>query len=381
MRIKKYVVHSMAEALQEIRQDLGENAVILETRRVRKKGIWGFFSRKRAIEVIAAQDRQVSSRINPFSTHEGKEMGQLPSSPPLSRPSPSLGDAEHIAKELGEMKQYLLQLTSQNDVHLPADLTPIDQLLQRQEISSTVRTEIMERLINRYEEKGDLDVEEMARQVLEEYLGELPFKADQLPRFVCFVGPTGVGKTTTVAKLAADLMLNQKKKVGLITSDTYRIAAVEQLKTYAQILDAPLEVVYSPSELKEVIGRLDHCEHILMDTAGRNYLEAYYIGELKQLLPVGEQVEIFLLISLTSKYHDVQEMLTNFKSIPVHRFILTKMDETSSRGLAVNLLHEYRLPLAYVTTGQDVPDDIVRPNPGWLADVLLGKEKQNERSG
>ena len=381
MRIKKYVVHSMAEALQEIRQDLGENAVILETRRVRKKGIWGFFSRKRAIEVIAAQDRPTSGRLNSLPSLKGKLPNQGESFSPSPPPSQTLGDTERIARELEEMKQYLIQLTSDTDARLPADLVPIDQLLKKQEISGNIRAEIIQRLLSCYDRDKETAVDRLARKVLEEYLKTLPFKSDQLPRFLCFVGPTGVGKTTTVAKLAAELMLNQKKKVGLITSDTYRIAAVEQLKTYAQILNAPLEVVYSPHELKEVIGRLEDCEHILMDTAGRNYLEAYYIGELKQLLPIGEQVEIFLLISLTSKYHDVQEMLANFKSIPVNRFILTKMDETSSRGMAVNLLHEYRIPLAYVTTGQDVPDDIVRPTASWLADVLLGKEKQDERSG
>jgi flagellar biosynthesis protein FlhF len=380
MRIKKYVVHSLPEALLEIKQDLGEDAVILETRKVRKKGVFGWLSRKEMIEVIAAQDRQLNGKpiltVQNGRSSSQKEQNHFKGFVAISQES----TPDRYSKELGEIKQLVLELTSANQHRWPDALLPIDQLLKQQEVLGTIRLEIMRHLLNRHQVEADVPIDHLARNILEDYLSDFPFRPDQLPRFICFVGPTGVGKTTTVAKLAADLLLNKKKKVGLITSDTYRIAAVDQLKTYAQILNVPLEVVYSSSELKEVLGRLESCDHILMDTAGRNYLESYYIGELKQMLPTDGQVETFLLISMTSKYDDAKQIMNNFLNIPVNRLILTKMDETRSRGIALNLLSEYKLPLAYVTNGQDVPDDIVRPNPGWLANVLMGREIRHERS-
>src|SRR5690606_1803337 len=131
-------------------------------------------------------------------------------------------------------------------------------------------------------------------------------------RVTCFIGPTGVGKTTTIAKLAASLLLKERKKVGFITTDTYRIAAVEQLKTYAGILGIPIEVVYTPADLELALERLNTCDVILMDTAGRNYLEKEFVNELEQLLGGAADIQTNLVISLTTKYTDVKSMLAGF---------------------------------------------------------------------
>ena len=385
MRIKKYVVHSLPEALQEIRQDLGHDAVILETRKVKKRGIWGWLSRKEMIEVLAAQDHQ-RKKVTPLASTHSARNGSLnmrhiqASASSLSKSTAPTDSVAWIGKELDELKQLMIDLAGSDETRFPPELHAIDQMLKQQGILNSIRVELMQKLVSSRKEASDLAIEQLAQHILYEYISRLPFKTEPLPRFICLVGPTGVGKTTTVAKLAADLILNKKKKIGLITSDTYRIAAVDQLKTYAQILNVPLEVVYSPKDLKEALNRLSHCDHILMDTAGRNYLEGFYLGELKQLLSAESQVETFLVISMTSKYDDAKAIVDKFLSIPANRLILTKLDETQSCGLAINLLSEYQLPLAYVTTGQDVPDDIVEPDPSWLASVLAGRENVYGRS-
>ena len=187
----------------------------------------------------------------------------------------------------------------------------------------------------------------------------------------CFVGPTGVGKTTTIAKLAGDILLNERKSVGLITSDTYRIAAVEQFRTYADILNIPFEVVQSPDDLEQALARLSSCDVILMDTAGRNYQQYSYITQLEQLLS-GQEISIHLVLSLTHRYSDMKSITDNFQSLGVMEVMMTKLDETTVRGPIFNLMEEYNLPVTVVTTGQNVPDDMVKTTPDFLLNLVMG---------
>ncbi|WP_068774642.1 flagellar biosynthesis protein FlhF [Paenibacillus sp. FJAT-26967] len=190
-------------------------------------------------------------------------------------------------------------------------------------------------------------------------------------RIVHIVGPTGVGKTTTIAKLAADQVLKQRRKVGLITSDTYRIAAIEQLRTYANILDIPVEVVFSPADLTKALHKLQDSDVIFMDTAGRNFRNEMYVSELSTLLRHQGPSETFLVLSLTSKYSDMKAITANFSKYKVDKVLFTKMDETHSYGAILNLLHDFPVKLSYVTDGQNVPDDIMIIDEAKIADAIL----------
>jgi flagellar biosynthesis protein FlhF len=210
--------------------------------------------------------------------------------------------------------------------------------------------------------------------VVVESLGNLaqtrPISADS--RIIGFVGPTGVGKTTTIAKLAALHVLEGKRKVGLLTTDTFRIAAVDQLRTYANILNIPLEVVYQDSELETALEALADRDLILVDTAGRNFSNPKHVRETHTLLDALGCDEAHLVLSFTSKPEDLEEIIQSFKDMPVTQVLLTKLDETRSYGGGLNLLLDFRRPLSYITMGQNVPDDIAVASTEKLLRLIAG---------
>lgn len=177
-------------------------------------------------------------------------------------------------------------------------------------------------------------------------------------QIMALIGPTGVGKTTTIAKLAANYNLFEGKKVGLITIDTYRIAAVEHLKTYGDIINLPVEVVYKPADLSQSFQNLHDCDLILIDTAGRSPHNQAMMDELKKFLSHSKIGLILLAISATTRYQDMISIAENFSQIAYTHLIFTKLDETDSFGSIVSLAWKIRRPISYLTTGQNVPDDI-----------------------
>jgi len=191
-------------------------------------------------------------------------------------------------------------------------------------------------------------------------------------RIVAVVGPTGVGKTTTVAKLAANYRLRERRRVGLITVDTYRIAAVEQLRTYAEIIDLPMEVVATPRELRAALDRLSGQELILVDTAGRSPRDEVKIQELKSLLGECRADEVHLVLSCVSGGQSLRRTAAQFAALGVTALLLTKLDEANGLGGLLPLLRHSRLPVSYVTDGQNVPDDIAVADGKTLARMMLG---------
>ena len=191
------------------------------------------------------------------------------------------------------------------------------------------------------------------------------------PKIVALIGPTGVGKTTTLAKIAAKFVLESSTKVALITADTYRISAVEQLKTYSDILGLPLEIVYNPEALQEAIKKHADKQLILIDTAGRSQYNEFQMKELCELLAVDPNIEKHLVMSSTTKNSDGMELVNNFSICEPSRVIFTKVDETSTHGIILNVLHKRKLALSYLTTGQSVPDDIEPASLERLTEILL----------
>ncbi len=186
-------------------------------------------------------------------------------------------------------------------------------------------------------------------------------------KFVVFIGPTGVGKTTTIAKIASCFQLEKKAKVALVTADTYRIAAVEQLRTYANILGIPLRVVYSAEEMEGIVEELKEFDLVFVDTAGRSHKNQEQKEDLKDLLQAipEDGKEIYLVLSAATKYRDLEKITEIYKEI-------AKFDETSGIGNIYNIRMLTQAPLSYATWGQNVPDDIGRIDVQDIAKQLLG---------
>ncbi|WP_442600929.1 flagellar biosynthesis protein FlhF [Paenibacillus sp. KN14-4R] len=418
MRVKRYVVDSMPDALQKIRSELGNDAVILNTKEIRLGGFLGFFSKKK-IEVVAAIDESVSKSnaaeqaaanafmamvpalkpkpiVPPVIIPDTKITDQQPIVPsPLSNPSSQEPERsvhpvetsrkraeDQLLMEMKMMKEMMQKLTLASQKGQQIDLPEIVKLYENRMIDQEISTEIIQTLLQNVIDESDstgTDLDEnFIRNSLKSQLKAIFQKQQQATlhpqtRVVHFVGPTGVGKTTTIAKLAAEQVLKDRRKVGFITSDTYRIAAIEQLKTYANILNVPLEVVFSSQDLNKAFHNLQDIDVIFMDTAGRNYRNEMYVSELHALLQSEGQSETYLVLSLTTKYRDMKVIVEHFSKFKLDKVLLTKMDETDSYGPIVNLVHDFGLTISYVTDGQNVPDDIILFNEDALIDLILGE--------
>lgn len=414
MMVRRYVVKDMPEAVVLIRRDLGKDAVILSTKRIRVKkwlGIW----RQKRIEVMAAasSDVPVRTSVSPFrdtiketaSTEARSLLHAHPTNtePNVSQSSTGMHDAIHpslkspgsghtitfdggeqtsnvgivrVLEDIAEMKKMLESaLVSQDGIWASMIQHLRNQGMSEHQIMTLIREREPSTL--QREEMLDFSTEVLTTDMQARILERLGHMKDAQPispesRIVAFVGPTGVGKTTTVAKLAALHVLAGKRKVGLVTTDTFRIAAVEQLRTYAGILNIPLEVVHQPSEMQVALERLVNCDLILIDTAGRNFALNNHLQEIQNFLQVVDVDETFLVLSLTSKPKDLDALAASFCRIPVDKFLFTKLDETSTYGAILDLLLTYEKPISYVTTGQNVPDDIEVASLEKLLDLIVG---------
>ncbi len=198
-------------------------------------------------------------------------------------------------------------------------------------------------------------------------------------KVIFFVGPTGVGKTTTIAKIASKFSVDEKKKIALITADTYRIAAAEQLRTYANILDVPFRVIYSKEELFSAIQDYQECDYVLVDTAGHSHKNAEQKDAMVSFiheLPEEKEKEVFLVLSATTKYRDLISITDAYSEITDYKLIFTKLDETTTFGNLLNVRLHTNAPLSYITCGQNVPDDIENFNPQKIVKALLGGKMQ-----
>jgi len=278
-----------------------------------------------------------------------------------------------LEDELAQMRKMLRQVMSQP--HKEDEAVTLQDALKAQEVNDQVMQDIIRKippaslLMPRESEE--------AHQALTDYLhsslktGDGIGLKDGRPKIVALIGTTGVGKTTTIAKIAARFVLERGISVALITADTYRISAVDQLKTYSDIIGLPLEIVYSAEELKPALRKHRGKQLILIDTAGRSQNNDYQMQELKDFLAVDSSIEKHLVLSATTKERDADRILDRFSGCKPDRLLFTKTDETDSLGLIVNLLYDRRIALSYLTNGQSVPDDIEPARAETLAKLLL----------
>ncbi|MEZ7171416.1 flagellar biosynthesis protein FlhF [Sporosarcina sp. OR05] len=363
MKMKKYTADTMVEAMKKVRSDFGDDAVILSSNVVKTTGFLGLFKRK-MVEVVAGFDEPPQSKIQKTTLFE-KEAAQI---------SPIESD---LKKEMHDMKKLLQEMKQATSfANFPDSLSPLLTTLEAQGLSKETIYHIGNLLFTTMkEDKKDLTTVEQkqkAAAVLAELFADLPFGGiDTTKKYINVLGPTGVGKTTTIAKIAARALLENKKKVGFITTDTYRIAAIEQLRTYANLLQAPVEIAYNREDFKVAIDKLKDVDLVFIDTAGRNYKETKYVEDVKQLIDFSLDMETFLVLSVTAKEDDMKAVVEKFTSFPIEKFIFTKVDETSSIGPMFNLMKQFQIGAAYFTDGQEVPEDLTEATVKLLIDRLL----------
>ena len=297
---------------------------------------------------------------------------EIPASPKSESVSAEIESPEKIRirqleEEILQMKKMLAEALGKNS----RAVMTLNEALKQQEVNEEIINEMADTSIDY--------LSSAAKWTLSSYFSEHMEFADGIrlnrrgSKIVALVGTTGVGKTTTLAKIAAKFVLEQGISAALITADTYRISAVEQLKTYSDILGLPLEIVYTPQELALAIDRHQDKELILIDTAGRSQYSAGQMLELQEFLKINPRIEKHLAISASIKLNDAKEIIKKFSAVEPEKIIITKIDETGNFGTVINLLRNENLPLSYMTIGQSVPDDIVTGNADTLADLLLKK--------
>lgn len=373
---------TLPEAIKLVRDDLGHDAVILNTKPIETKGILPFFKKKK-VEVIAALDEAPRSRIPmPAKVHPAvsKEEPDARVREQRMNEFPATNSQHNLYREIQELKELVHHFTQQaSDTKLnpfPEVFQPVIAKLSQQGVKIDYQKLADHVFSHYYQKNGQLSETEAQHVITDFLLGELqaiPLNRNRhSKKYFCLIGPTGVGKTTTLVKIAAYFALELHERIAFITIDTYRIGAVEQLKTYGKILNAPVYVCYEKSDFEAALNKLQDYDRIFIDTVGRNFLDTENVKSLTQWIDFRDQLETYFVLSLTMKEEDAREVYQQFDHFPFDGFIFTKMDETKTYGTLYNLPVAYQKGVAYITTGQEVPDDIVEADPSYIVQQIVG---------
>jgi flagellar biosynthesis protein FlhF len=400
----------MAECLAEVKRVMGPDAVILHTRTLTIKRLLGL-KRREIVEITAGRGlnggprgkrpqvmRGGASQNGGYGGDNGggtatmvappRQGGSVNVSvrdpmlpPPANHDSAAMSDLMDQMKNLRDMVKDMQQRDRLKDApDVPAELYDEYELLISNQVDRELSEEII-RTIHRTLRPDHLQQKQFVREKIAEQLERHLPTAGPIQRIkttgahvVALIGPTGVGKTTTIAKLAAKLKLDEKRKVGLITMDTYRIAAIDQLKKYADIIKTPLKVVGSPEDLRDAVAAMADCDFVLIDTAGRSPKDTLKLNELKTFLDAARPEEVHLVLSSTLSPQCAQLAIDRFGDVRIDKLIFTKLDEAPSIGTLIGVIQTVKKPLSYVTTGQDVPADIEVARGKRVAQLILGSE-------
>jgi flagellar biosynthesis protein FlhF len=387
MELITFRASSMQEALAMVRHELGPDAAVLHTREVQPPRLLRWLNRRRQIEVTASTQVNVPSRLkeddflpeemNPTGTSTRDARGMPPARPGSMFDSFSHDQLRDQLSDLHDLVADLHRNRTDRGEEMPAELFQVYTDLIDADVSDDLARELIERL-NHEASPGIVADPPRAKEILAGMIRSEIHVADPIQvrsghrHLVALVGPTGVGKTTTIAKMAANFRLREKRRVGLITVDTYRIAAVEQLRTYADIIDLPMRVVSTPREMRQAIQSFADLDLVLMDTAGRSPRDDVKIHELRSFLNEAGPDEVHLVLSSVSGANNLRRTAEEFSVVGTTRLILTKLDEATGLGNLLPLLRGCGLPLSYLTDGQNVPDDIAAASADRLARDILG---------
>lgn len=451
MIVKKFQAPTENEAMKKAKEELGANAVVLNIKFLKARGLFRIF-KKDQVEITAALEekefiKNVNTRKPEMKTVDPKKSNDNASLDLRADEDIDLNDPKRIEERLDALQKLMKESSANNqklrqdnrfdsknrksEIYRNPDIIYEDEeeevkkntkleakteakleakteaktleaeqtktspkenssndtflkLIHKKLVDSEVDEKYVDEILGEIalSMQKDSDIDSILSAVYQKIilkLGEAsPVKLNSKPKLAFFIGPTGVGKTTTIAKIASKFKLEKYAKVAFITSDTYRIAAVEQLNTYASIIDCPVDVVYGPEELRESLESFKNYDLVLVDTAGRSHKSEEQMEELKRLLEVATDykedydLDIYLTLSVTTKYKDLVNIAKKYDDIKGWKIIFTKLDETCSLGNIINVKMLTNAPLSYTTSGQNVPNDIELINEQFIAKQLLG---------
>lgn len=406
MIIKKFQAKTENDAVEAAKKELGSAVVIMNVRKVKRKGPFGFLL-PQLTEVTVALEEESEQKVQSLRKNTDSQNGNAVK-------AEKKAESRHVAEgELQGQKNFEKQL--ENSM-IEEKLDSLHSLLEQQlkkpeeeteeapeeetkedEMSRFIKLVYNTMLDNEVDEKyANLIIDEMEKNnkpgtpfdhALADVYQKMILKfgnsqelteSQKGPKVVFFIGPTGVGKTTTIAKIAAEYQLDKKKKVALLTADTYRIAAAEQLRTYAGILEVPFRVIYSAEEISQAVRDFQDYDYIMVDTAGHAHQNEEQREVIKELIHAADgltDTDVFLVLSATTKYNDLKKIVDAYREVTDYRLIFTKLDETEERGNMFNIRLYTGAEICYVTCGQNVPDDLESFNPQKTVKLLLGGRK------
>ncbi len=394
MLIKKFQGASEQEALQLAKQELGKDVIITHIKKINPKGIYrlfkkplveitaavdedNFYEKKNALQAAGAeairQEQQkkstfdvrimqeenqssIEQKLDSLQTMLEKQLKDQSQGTPVSDKTETAQEEQSAAMICIQMIYNQLVANEVEEVYANKIIGEIEQSIKPDASVDNILSTIYQKLVLKLGQTKTLEIE------------------DGKTKFIFFIGPTGVGKTTTIAKLASSLKLSKKAKVALFTADTYRIAAVDQLRSYATILNIPLRVIYSEAEMQDAMEDFKEYDIVLIDTAGRSHKNREQRDDIEKLIysVPEEQRDIYLVLSATTKYRDLVKITETYSEISKYNLVFTKLDETGCIGNILNVRMLTGAPLSYATFGQNVPDDISKINPQTISKQLLG---------
>lgn len=418
MQVKVFEAHDMATGLKMVKETLGPDALILSTRTIRS-GKFGMMG-KPMMEITAAVDsdwREPEPEPAPYSARSSQPSPRRERIPPqrdirydelwsqrepaprptpaYSRPEPAPA-SQDIQDELAELRNLVKGLSNRithldrpslrstpyvepefnQPVNTTAPIDPVTGFLTGYGINQETAQVVARFTRDTIEKARHLDSGDL-HAVLKTAIARL-FSTEQIlkqpltrQRRISLIGPTGVGKTTTLAKIAAQYLSRFDGRIGLITIDTYRIAAVEQLKVYGEIMRLPVEVVINPRELERALEKFSDADLILIDTAGRSPRSSLDIQELAAFFQPQMAIEHHLLLSATTRERELEETIRRFSVLPISNFMFTKIDECDQLGVLLNIHYKNDTPISFLTNGQRVPEDLLMPSPADIADLIM----------
>lgn len=440
MKLKRFTGKTEFDAMEAVRKELGDEAIIMNTKKVKPKGFFGFLKKheyellvgieEEKPEPVVKQDefqallkdnldtkrelqdiKDYIRKMNEYLEERDRKEQERQEKAEKESKEKQVGNSEAPKQKRAMQKEESLRRQKDSDSEGFDRLEDVEELIEEdfEDLDLEAEGELAERkqdpkakikelaiykklilkgvnedlagdlceLIMRQAGQKDANEEQinrLAKIAIKNMLGnpyQIPKEKGKQSIFF-FVGPTGVGKTTTIAKIATKLSFIEGRDLALITTDTFRIAAVEQLKVYGDILNLPISVVYKPIEFKEILHKYKDKEIILIDTAGKSHLDEGMESYIDSYLECAPDSEKFLLISLTTSYRDIESIVKSYGFMDDYKLIFTKIDEASLPGNILNIKHKTGRNTSFITNGQSVPDDIIVADPDEIAKIILG---------